>query len=60
MAETSRENTLFLIPLGGFKGLVRETSKPAMAFQIPGQGEAEPDFEALPAIAVRYGCELLP
>ncbi|MEQ1942528.1 quercetin 2,3-dioxygenase [Mesorhizobium sp. VNQ89] len=50
---------LFLLTPGGFEGLLRETSEPTTALRIPGQGEAEPDFEALPAIAERYDCELL-
>lgn len=50
---------LFLLTPGGFEGLLRETSEPATALRIPRQGEADPDFEALPAIAERYGCELL-
>lgn len=50
---------LFLLTPGGFEGLLRETSEPSAERRVPAPGEAEPDFEAIPAIAERYGCQLL-
>lgn len=50
---------LFLLTPGGFEELVRATSSPATERRIPVGEEGMPDFEALPAIVARFGCELL-
>lgn len=50
---------LFLFTPGGFEELLRETSEPAAERRIPTGDEGLPDFETLPAIARRHGCELL-
>jgi len=50
---------LFLFTPGGFEDLLLATSEPASELRIPAEGEAMPDFEALPGIVRRFGCELL-
>ena len=50
---------LFLFTPGGFEQLLRASSEPAGAWRIPHDGEAVPDYAALPDVAKRYGCELL-
>ena len=50
---------LFLLTPGGFEDLIRASSVPAKALRIPTEQDAIADFEALPAIALRYGCEML-
>ena len=50
---------LFLFTPGGFEDMLRATSEPAGEWRIPTAEEGLPDFETLPALARRYGCELL-
>jgi quercetin dioxygenase-like cupin family protein len=50
---------LFLFTPGGFEELLLETSEPASELRIPVENEGTPDFEALPEIVRRFGCELL-
>jgi quercetin dioxygenase-like cupin family protein len=50
---------LFLFTPGGFEGLLRATSAPAAERRIPYDHEGVPDFEALPALAKQFGCEML-
>jgi mannose-6-phosphate isomerase-like protein (cupin superfamily) len=50
---------LFLFTPGGFEDLLMETSDPAAETRIPVGDEGMPDFEKLPEIAKRFGCELL-
>jgi len=50
---------LFLLTPGGFEELVRATSEPAAERRIPHEGEGLPDFETLPTVVQRFGCELL-
>lgn len=51
---------LFLLTPGGFENLLRATSEPAAEARLPHEGEGMTDFEALPEIVQRYGCEILP
>jgi mannose-6-phosphate isomerase-like protein (cupin superfamily) len=50
---------LFLFTPGGFEELLLQTSEPASELRTPGEGEGMPDFDTLPEIARRFGCELL-
>ena len=50
---------LFLFTPGGFEHLLRATSDPASERRIPVGDEGMPDFEQLPELVRRYGCELL-
>jgi mannose-6-phosphate isomerase-like protein (cupin superfamily) len=50
---------LFLFTPGGFENLLRATSDPAVEARIPREGEGMPDFDKLPEIVQRYGCEIL-
>ena len=50
---------LFFLTPAGFEELVLATSEPAASLRLPVGEEGMLDFEALPAIAQRYGCELL-
>ena len=50
---------LFLFTPGGFENLLQATSDPAAEFRIPKEGEGMPDFDTLPEVVQRYGCEIL-
>jgi mannose-6-phosphate isomerase-like protein (cupin superfamily) len=50
---------LFLFTPGGFEELLRATSDPASERRIPVADEGMPDFEQLPELVRRHGCELL-
>lgn len=50
---------LYLFTPGGFENLLRATSDPAGEARMPRDGEGMIDFEALPEIVQRYGCEIL-
>lgn len=50
---------LFILQPGGMEEMVREMSEPATARTLPPPSDDEPDYEALMAIAQRYGGEIL-
>jgi mannose-6-phosphate isomerase-like protein (cupin superfamily) len=50
---------LFLFTPAGFEKLLLATSEPALERRIPTKDEGMPDFETLPDVVQRYGCELL-
>ena len=49
---------LFLFSPGGFEGFIRESGEPAAERIIP-PPRVQPDLDTLPALAVKYGCELV-
>ncbi|MEX0791132.1 MAG: quercetin 2,3-dioxygenase [Actinomycetota bacterium] len=50
---------LFICTPGGFEGLVRDMSRPALARELPPPTTQEPDWEHVAQVAEAYGCELL-
>ena len=50
---------LFLFTPAGFEEMILATSDPATERRLPGPDEGVPDFDALPNVVQRYGCELL-
>lgn len=50
---------LFIFTPGGFEKLLIATSDAAAELRIPNEGEGMPDFDTLPEVVQRYGCELL-
>jgi mannose-6-phosphate isomerase-like protein (cupin superfamily) len=50
---------LFMFTPGGFEQLLLATSVPALERRLPTEAEDTTDYEALPSIVTRFGCELL-
>ena len=50
---------LFILTPGGFDGLVREMSEPALSRTLPPPPETEPDWDKIAAVADSFGNELL-
>jgi quercetin dioxygenase-like cupin family protein len=50
---------LFICTPGGFEGLVRDMSEPALTRAVPAPADEPPDLEFMRAIARKHGCEVL-